>query len=528
MASIENENVEYTVQEQALQRANLIIMKRQKHDNPLLDRKANSHLYECCVMHELGVFMYRDVPPRLFRNAPEEFKKYSLRDMGIDGISGDYKIAVQAKFNSPGNDVSWTAVSTFDNFCETLGTVERRIIATPENVTILGPKENLRNEHIIVSDATFLEFYDRASKFNKRPPKNINNIPLYEWQGKAILDLSERLSNINVAAADPTSNQVKLCASCASGKTRVVAELIKRGNLFPCIVFASSVLLVDQLLAEIKKWISPNVKITSTLDSREHADIYVAPYSGNKKVAKMIENSGDGFKLCVIDEAHHVEEVFNGKNPSTATVASKNMLNEIKKQRTLLISANLRDVSCGFTYGLHQAIFDETVVDFNVILYEGKNLADFIKNETNMPRIIAYCNGAGDVKLFSDALTAADVLHGVVETKTSKREAMEIEQQLEDGKIRVLITSRLYNEGTNVPFVDTCLFVGPIARKKINQCIGRVLRNYPGKTFASVVFTTMDKSSVLELKAIDDRFSDLSTVADVRTSTNPRICYISE
>jgi len=511
----------------ALRRANTVIMKNRIDENPLKNRSSftNYTLYECCAMYHLDLYMYGDIPPKLFRDAPPNFKTHKLQDMGIDGLSGDFKTAVQVKFNSPGNNVTYTAISTFNTCCMNLGTVTRKIIVTPNNVHLPNNIENLHFEHFIISDEQFLDFYKIAAKFDIRPQKNTNIIPLYRWQEEAILLLGNKLASIN-PDAEQMDRQIKLNASCASGKTRVIAELIHRGNYYPCIVFANSNDLVSQLCNEISKWTRQDIKISSTMKSNT-ADIYITTYKSWKSVSKMGENI-EKFKLCVIDEAHNVEDVFDDKAAASATISSKSIYSIINKERTLLLSASLKDLECDFKYDLVDAIDNGDVVDFNILLSKSKQINDTIKliaDDNSLQRILAYCKNLTDAEEFQTQLKKLDISNEIISSKTSAITKQRNVSQFEDGKVRVLIMANVFIEGIDIPSADTCLFVNNIAKKKITQCIGRVLRNWPGKSSASIIFTHMENAYLEELFSIDNRLRDLSSLKDLETTINPRICH---
>lgn len=61
-------------------------------------------------------------------------------------------------------------------------------------------------------------------------------------------------------------------------------------------------------------------------------------------------------------------------------------------------------------------------------------------------------------------------------------------QQLTDGELHLLFTVDLFNEGVDIPAVDTLLFVRPTESLTIfTQQLGRGLRHHPGKTHCTIV-----------------------------------------
>ena len=55
------------------------------------------------------------------------------------------------------------------------------------------------------------------------------------------------------------------------------------------------------------------------------------------------------------------------------------------------------------------------------------------------------------------------------------------------GGIRVLVTVDVLSEGVDLPVADTCLFVAPRRGVRLQQCVGRVLRNHSEKMDALVI-----------------------------------------
>ena len=98
-------------------------------------------------------------------------------------------------------------------------------------------------------------------------------------------------------------------------------------------------------------------------------------------------------------------------------------------------------------------------------------------------RALAFCVSVEHAEFMARALTArgipADVVHGDSTAETR----LLAPRRLKDREINVLCTCDLYNEGVDLPFVDTLLLLRPTTSATLFvQQIGRGLRLSPGKT----------------------------------------------
>lgn len=103
-------------------------------------------------------------------------------------------------------------------------------------------------------------------------------------------------------------------------------------------------------------------------------------------------------------------------------------------------------------------------------------------------RTLAFCSSIRQAdflrKFFQDKGVRALSLH----SKTREMPRSEAIRQMEKGELEVIFTVDLFNEGTDIPSVDTLLFVRPTESLTIfTQQIGRGLRLYPAKEYCTII-----------------------------------------
>ena len=128
------------------------------------------------------------------------------------------------------------------------------------------------------------------------------------------------------------------------------------------------------------------------------------------------------------------------------------------------------------------------------VLSEGDPRPGLIEIIQNLPfsrKILAFCNTVCEAKQFTKMLCSAGIPadHYNGSTTTVRRKEILERFQLPEtlGGIRVLVTVDVLSEGVDLPVADTCLFVVPRRGVRLQQCVGRVLRNHSEKVDALVI-----------------------------------------
>jgi superfamily II DNA or RNA helicase/HKD family nuclease len=98
-------------------------------------------------------------------------------------------------------------------------------------------------------------------------------------------------------------------------------------------------------------------------------------------------------------------------------------------------------------------------------------------------RALAFCVSVEHAEFMARALTARGIPADVVHGDSSSESRTSAPKRLREREINVLCTCDLYNEGVDLPFVDTLLLLRPTTSATLFvQQIGRGLRLYAGKT----------------------------------------------
>lgn len=103
-------------------------------------------------------------------------------------------------------------------------------------------------------------------------------------------------------------------------------------------------------------------------------------------------------------------------------------------------------------------------------------------------RALGFCVGVEHAVYMAARFTAAGVPALALHGKSSDAEREDAPRRLQAGEVNVLFTCDLYNEGVDLPFVDTLLLLRPtMSAVLFMQQLGRGLRLHPGKTSCLVL-----------------------------------------
>lgn len=97
-------------------------------------------------------------------------------------------------------------------------------------------------------------------------------------------------------------------------------------------------------------------------------------------------------------------------------------------------------------------------------------------------RALAFCVSIKHAEFMTDMFNQAGIKAACITGSATSTERQSLPRQLERGDINVLVTVDLYNEGVDLPFVDTLLLLRPTQSATLfQQQIGRGLRLHEGK-----------------------------------------------
>ena len=226
--------------------------------------------------------------------------------------------------------------------------------------------------------------------------------------------------------------------------------------------------------------------------------------------------SPDAFDLIIVDEFHHAaansyQRVLAYFQPAfllgiTATpdrldgkdvyaLCDGNVAYQLH-----FIEAIQRQWLAPFRY---YGIYDET--DYSRITWLGTRydptqlLAAQVKEETaakvfqawetyKQTRTLAFCSSIKQASFLSDCFNRKGYKTVALHSQTIHNSRGEAIQQLERGQIDAIFTVDLFNEGVDIPSVDTLLFVRPTESLTVfTQQVGRGLRLAPGKEHCVII-----------------------------------------
>jgi superfamily II DNA or RNA helicase/HKD family nuclease len=118
------------------------------------------------------------------------------------------------------------------------------------------------------------------------------------------------------------------------------------------------------------------------------------------------------------------------------------------------------------------------LVRARLVVNEWRRLA----SDARLSRAIVFCVSVAHAEFMTDWLNRADLPAACVVGKTSGEERRKAPQRLLSGELCALVTVDLYNEGIDLPMVDTLLLLRPTQSPVLfQQQIGRGLRLAAGK-----------------------------------------------
>ena len=124
------------------------------------------------------------------------------------------------------------------------------------------------------------------------------------------------------------------------------------------------------------------------------------------------------------------------------------------------------------------------------------------QRNTRLATLITACHTKGRrTVFFSDTLEHLDTMHQLLVTRIPAKDIgyyvggmKQAELDASKAKPVILATYGMCSEGTNIPWLDTCVLGTPKA--DVRQVVGRILREYPGKQQPVVIDPVDDDSPV--------------------------------
>ncbi len=108
--------------------------------------------------------------------------------------------------------------------------------------------------------------------------------------------------------------------------------------------------------------------------------------------------------------------------------------------------------------------------------------------QNKQTRTLAFCSSIKQADFLARFFASIGVSTVSLHSRTSVMSREEAITRLEDGRLDVIFTVDLFNEGVDIPSVDTLLFVRPTESLTVfTQQVGRGLRLHPGKEVCVII-----------------------------------------
>lgn len=410
------------------------------------------------------------------------------KDHGIDSLSLDCKVAVQAKDYASGRNVSLKELTNFHFMVRADGSplkdmVKRMVVATNEDNKV--PR--------LWQDWSGAEHRKYTSEEKKA------------WRETAKLEEpDEEHPKVRRKDLERWDHQVKCFKSCqdflkqqshrdffvqmatGSGKSLVMADLLLNmlnlGEGQRACIIVPTLDLMEQVATLLEETGLAPSRVGTGKHPDWEAKIFVCVQNSARKLSKL------NFDLIILDEAHHYEPNIRNPGSLARTVLS------LHSPKRIFFSATLRRNQPDVEFGLRTAIQAGVIKDYTVmvpVVTAGDPKPSLVQLIEDLPlrrKILAFCNTVREAEAFtrllSEAGIAADHYNGATKTRLRQEVLKNFQRR---GGIRVLVTVDVISEGVDLPVADTCLFVEPRNGIRLQQCVGRVLRDHADKISALVI-----------------------------------------
>ena len=440
---------------------------------------------------DLGTVPWSLLPIKL-----KEQLSLPLEDKGIDSLSLNLTVAVQAKDYSGGKAVPLNRLTNFHFMVEAKGSplkkhVQQLIVATNCNTTLPQQWQWSEAVHRPYAPEEIEEWRERARMAQQEDDEEAAKVPkqtLERWPHQV-----ECLKKCRKFLKNKVKRDFFVQMATGSGKSLVMADLLASlGSGRRSCIIVPKLDLMEQLAQLLQEMLPSRIaRVGTGWPADFTADIFVCVRNSAWQLSNVT------FDLLILDEAHHYEPQPGSRvDTSTLGIHAQQVLS-LKAPKRIFFTATLLKNKPNFDFNLRCAITAGIIKDYAVmvpVLSEGDPRPGLIEIIQNLPfsrKILAFCNTVCEAKYFTKMLCAAGIPADHYNGFTSRVQRQDILTSFQrsemHGGIRVLVTVDVLSEGVDLPVADTCLFVAPRRGVRLQQCVGRVLRNHSEKVDALVV-----------------------------------------
>ncbi len=469
------------------ERYNDLILSEKEIDNPALCK-----IFEYYTCIELTkefnqpFYEYSDIDPNF-----KELHQMSKNDTGIDCCNLIDTI-VQCKLRK--NSLTWSEVSTFFgsnlSFCD-----EQKKLTIPwPNLMIARNSDSSLSQNLKVKSNLFTDKVYDKSKMIKYCETLLENPPQLI---KEKSDIQLRDYQIEVIDLIKNSGNIVICLPTGCGKNFIIINSLGKDQKY--LILVPLRLLMEQLKQEIIN----HTSFTKN-DIQFIGDNYKT-FNDEKLITICVFNSiniitkYNQFSKIFIDEAHHIykpniykdESIFKDKIESYV-----NVIQSLSKyNNNVYLSATIDKIETFKFYkkDLRDMIDHGYLTDYtiNVPVFNDdpnhENIAKYLIQ--NYRTIIIYTSTSKEGKAFSNTLNKLQPnCSKFIDCRTSKINRLDILTRYKNEEIPFLVNVQILTEGFDAPCTNGVLFLHmPNSKTKLVQIMGRALRLYPFKKYASII-----------------------------------------
>ena len=376
---------------------------------------------------ELELISALDLGTVPWSQLPLHFKKsmgLPVGDKGIDSLSLNLSVAVQAKDYGDGSHVPLNRLTNFHFWCRCAGSalskfVERMIVATNESTRLPQEWEMSGAEHRAYTSDEIRAWRNLAQNEPRKHRRSPASRELSRWPHQV-----DCLKHCQQFLGNESQHDFFVEMATGTGKSLVMADLLAALNpTHRAVVVVPKLDLMEQLANLLEEMLEncPISRVGTGWLPDFSAKIFVCVRNSAWRLQNL------SFQLQILDEAHHYEPIQVSVGEQVQGRRHAEQVLSLNAEKRVFFSATLRYNKPNFSFGLRPAINAGVVSDYAVmvpVLSPGDprpGLVQLIKELPLARKILAFCNTVTEAKHFTRLLNTegipADHYNGITSSK---------------------------------------------------------------------------------------------------------------
>ena len=371
---------------------------------------------------------------------------------------------------------------------------------------ILNEFVKLYNEAYPLVDIldSYKEIYQNTPKFDLQQ-KIAPNIKPNTMQLEALVSLKN--------LREQGESKALIISATGTGKTFLSAFDVASVQPKRCLFIVHRTNIAQKAKESFAKVIKNKTLGLYTGTSKDNAEYLFATIQTLTNAQTLQKFSKDTFDYIIVDEVHHAEaksyqrvlDYFEPKFLLGMTATPERSDNgDIFK---------LFDNNIAYEIRLHQALEQEILCPFHYFAIAdfyiesekqlAKSFAKLVSDERvnhiieksefygysgNTRKTLMFVSNIDEADILANKLTTKGILAKALTSKTTERDRELAINQLESGKLEILVTVDIFNEGVDIPAVNQIIMLRPTQSAIVYiQQLGRGLRKFAGKDFVVIL-----------------------------------------